>query len=95
MIRIFAKCTIRKDAVDDFKTAAYKLVELSRQEKGCIEINLHQDNEDKKLFFFFEVWKDQETIDEHNSHEYVQELGPIIHAAFEKETEVHYVTLCK
>lgn len=37
-----------------------KLVPITRAEEGCIQYDLHQDNEDPAHFMFFETWESRE-----------------------------------
>lgn len=43
------------------------MLEPSRKEIGCVSYNFYQDITDQNSFFFFEEWKDQESIDSHNA----------------------------
>ncbi len=36
-----------------------KLVEPTRREAGCLQYDLHQDNDDPRHFLFFETWQDR------------------------------------
>lgn len=52
------------------KTELLKLIEITRAEKGCINYDLHQGNENKNLFLFFENWENRELWQAHmkNTH---------------------------
>ncbi|NGM83764.1 hypothetical protein G5B47_15185 [Paenibacillus sp. 7124] len=39
-----------------------KAVTPSRSEEGCIKYVLHQSIENKAVFVFYEIWKDEESI---------------------------------
>ncbi|MDW7692953.1 putative quinol monooxygenase [Flammeovirgaceae bacterium SG7u.111] len=58
------------------KSELLKLIEVTRAEEGCINYDLHQDNENENLFLFFENWESKELWQKHmeNTHlaEYVK-----------------------
>lgn len=64
--RILAK-TEKRELV---KTELLKLIEITRAEKGCINYDLHQDNENQNLFLFHENWESKELWQIHmqNTH---------------------------
>ncbi|WP_372775385.1 putative quinol monooxygenase [Mangrovibacterium sp.] len=41
------------------KTELLKLIDVTREEEGCIYYDLHQDNENENLFLFFENWENR------------------------------------
>ena len=52
------------------KSELKKLIAITRAEKGCINYDLHQDNENENLFLFYENWESRELWQDHmqNSH---------------------------
>ncbi|QWU13605.1 Quinol monooxygenase YgiN [Paenibacillus sophorae] len=42
-----------------------KVVTPSRSEEGCIKYVLHQSIENNAVFVFYEIWKDEESINFH------------------------------
>ncbi|WP_270726262.1 putative quinol monooxygenase [Shimia sp. Alg240-R146] len=42
-----------------------KLIDITRAEKGCINYDLHQDNENPGLFVFYENWESRELWQTH------------------------------
>ena len=42
-----------------------KLVPITRAEAGCLQYDLHQDNEDPAHFLFFENWESRELWQQH------------------------------
>nr|WP_219340083.1 putative quinol monooxygenase [Spartinivicinus marinus] len=47
------------------KQELLKLVEPSRQDPGSVQYQLHQDNSNPALFFFYEVWENEVLFQEH------------------------------
>ena len=49
-----------KDKIDLVKSELEKLVPITRSESGCIQYDLHQDNENPAYFMFYENWESRE-----------------------------------
>jgi len=47
------------------KSELLKLLAPTREEKGCINYDLHQDNGNENLFFFHENWESKELLQAH------------------------------
>ncbi|SDJ78119.1 putative quinol monooxygenase [Aliiruegeria lutimaris] len=56
-LTIIADIKANPDKVDLVKAALLKLIEPTRAEEGCINYDLHQDNDDPAHFFFYENWE--------------------------------------
>ena len=69
-LTIVAKILAKADKRDLVKTELLKLIDITRAEKGCINYDLHQDNENENLFLFYENWESRELWQQHmnNSH---------------------------
>jgi quinol monooxygenase YgiN len=72
---VVARLTIKKDAIDEFRQFAKKIVEETRKEKGCLSYGLYincfgQETE----FVFYEEYKDQASLDIHNNSEYLKQF---------------------
>lgn len=64
-IIVVAKLIARKESVETVKTELLKMVEPTRQEPGCIEYLLCQDNEDPAVFVFYENWESAAALEKH------------------------------
>jgi len=64
-ITVVAKLVVKKDAIESVKSELLKLVAPTRQEEGCIEYRLHQDNADPCMFIFYENWRDISCLEQH------------------------------
>ncbi|MDD2500151.1 MAG: putative quinol monooxygenase [Geobacter sp.] len=91
IVTVIAKLVVREDAVDTVKTQLLKLIEPTRQEEGCIEYRLHQDNTDPAVFIFYENWESMASLERHmtTSH-YKQYIAAVEDAV--KEKIVHKMT---
>jgi len=91
IVTVVAKLVVNADAIDAVKTELLKLIEPTRQEEGCIEYRLHQDNDDPAVFIFYENWKSLACLDRHiNTPHYKQYITAIEDAI--KEKTVHKMT---
>ncbi len=64
-LTIIANIHAKADKIDLVKTELLKLVPITRADAGCINYDLHQDNEDPAHFTFFENWESREIWQEH------------------------------
>jgi quinol monooxygenase YgiN len=67
IVTIVAKLVVTNGAADSVKVELLKLIEPTRQEIGCIEYRLHQDNEDPNVFIFYENWESMAHLQQHIS----------------------------
>ena len=59
-LTIVANITAHPDKIDLVKAELIKLIDVTRAEEGCINYDLHQDNENPAHFLFYENWKTRE-----------------------------------
>ena len=76
-LTIVAHIHAEADHVEDVKTALQNLVAPTRAEKGCLQYDLHQDNEDPTHFMFYENWTSRETWQDHMNSDHLKANGPI------------------
>ncbi|MEM9055535.1 MAG: putative quinol monooxygenase [Pseudomonadota bacterium] len=55
----------RPDKIDLVKAELEKLVPITRAEPGCIQYDLHQDNENPAYFMVYENWESRELWQTH------------------------------
>jgi quinol monooxygenase YgiN len=69
-LTIVAKILAKAEKRDFVKSELLKLIEITRAEKGCINYDLHQDNQNENLFLFHENWESRELWQTHmgNTH---------------------------
>jgi quinol monooxygenase YgiN len=69
-LTIVAKIEAKASDIDLVKTELLKLIEITRSEQGCINYDLHQDNDNPAQFIFYENWKTRELWQAHmaNGH---------------------------
>ena len=69
---VIAKITAKSDQVDRVKSALLKLIEPTRQEDGCIQYDLHQDNEQPSVFVFYERWESTALLQKRMRSEHIK-----------------------
>jgi quinol monooxygenase YgiN len=69
-LTIVARILAKAEKRDLVKSELLKLISITRAEQGCMNYDLHQDNENKNLFLFYENWESRELWQIHmqNSH---------------------------
>ncbi|OIQ26247.1 putative quinol monooxygenase [uncultured Vibrio sp.] len=69
-LTIVANIIAKKDQIDLVKSELLKLIEVTRAEEGCINYDLHQDNDNPAHFLFYENWTSRELWQKHmgNTH---------------------------
>lgn len=78
--RILAK-TEKKEFV---KAELLKLIETTRGEEGCINYDLHQDNENENLFLYFENWASKELWQKHMENKHLTDYVKATEGAIEE-----------
>ena len=78
-LTIVAHIRANSDQVDLVKAELEKLIPITRSEKGCIQYDLHQDNDHPTHFMFYENWTTRELWQDHMSSAHL--------AAFQEATD--------
>ncbi len=66
-LTIVANIHAEPDAIDRVRAELEKLIPITRAEQGCIQYDLHQDNEDPAHFMFVESWASRDLWQVHMS----------------------------
>ncbi|MEH6443951.1 MAG: putative quinol monooxygenase [Oceanospirillaceae bacterium] len=72
-LAILARIEAKTDQVALVKAALIKLIEPTRAEAGCLQYDLHQDNERPEIFVFYENWRSRALWQEHMNNEHLKE----------------------
>lgn len=64
-LTIVAHIHANPERVDLVKTELERLIPITRAEEGCIQYDLHQDNENPARFLFYENWESRELWQTH------------------------------
>lgn len=56
-LTIVANIFAKQDSIELVKSELMKLIDTTRAEEGCIDYDLHQNNENPAHFLFYENWQ--------------------------------------
>ncbi|MEM7485258.1 MAG: putative quinol monooxygenase [Bacteroidota bacterium] len=56
-LTVVADVWVKPRHIKDLRPLFTELLDHTLKEEGCIEYSLHQDNEDKSHFMFYEIWE--------------------------------------
>ncbi len=71
-LTIVANITAHPDKIDLLKAELEKMVPLTRAETGCINYDLHQDNENPAHFMFYENWETRDLWQDHMNTQHLK-----------------------
>ena len=90
-LTIIAHIKAKADKVDLVKSELEKLIEPTRSERGCIQYDLHQDNDDPTHFLFFENWENRELWQTHMNNQHLKDYMAATDGSVEEFT-LHEMT---
>lgn len=69
-LTIVGKIEANPDKIEFVKAELLKLIPITLAEAGCIQYDLHQDNDNPAVFLFYENWESRELWQQHmnNTH---------------------------
>ncbi len=85
-LTIVANIKAKADKVDLVKSELLKLIDITRAEKGCINYDLHQDNDNPTHFLFYENWESRELWQTHMGNQHLKEYMAATEGAVEDFT---------
>lgn len=83
-LTIIANIFAKADQIDRVKAELLKLIDITRAEEGCINYDLHQDNENPAHFTFYENWVSRELWQIHMGNTHLQEYMVATEGAVEE-----------
>lgn len=85
-LTIVAKILAKPEKQELVKNELLKLIDITRKEEGCINYDLHQDNENPNLFLFFENWESKELWQQHMNNQHLADYMDATDGAVEDFT---------
>jgi len=85
-LTIVARIEAKKDSIELVKSELIKLIEPTRQEEGCLQYDLHQDNTASEIFIFYENWTNRELWQIHMATEHIKAYMEATEGAIEDFT---------
>ncbi len=79
---IFAK----EDQVELVKAELEKLIEITLAEEGCIQYDLHRNNDNPVHFMFYENWESRELWQKHMNNQHLKDYMEATDGAVEEFT---------
>ena len=85
-LTIIANIYAKSDKFDLVKSELEKLIAPTLAEKGCVQYDLHQDNENPAHFLFFENWESRELWQVHMDAPHIKDYLDATDGAVENFT---------
>lgn len=85
-LTIVAKIIAKVEKTELVKAELLKLISPTLAEAGCINYDLHQDNENPNMFLFYENWESRELWQDHMNSTHLAKLTKAIDGATEDIT---------
>lgn len=85
-LTIVANIKANADKIDLVKAELLKLIDVTRAEEGCINYDLHQDNENPRHFMLYEKWESRELWQTHTSNQHLADYMSATEGAVEEFT---------
>lgn len=82
-LTVVAHITAKPDQAEMVKAELEKLVATTRAEEGCVQYDLHQDNENPAHFVFYENWETRELCQQHLNNQHIKEYVAATEGAIE------------
>jgi len=73
-LTIVAHITAKPDAIELVKAELEKLIDITRAEEGCLQYDLHRDNENPAHFMFYENWESRELWQAHMNNQHLKDF---------------------
>lgn len=85
-LTIVANIKTKADKIDLVKAELLKLIDITRAEEGCINYDLHQDNENPVHFLFYENWESRDLWQAHMNNPHLKDYLDATEGAIEEFT---------
>ncbi len=90
-LTIVAHITAKPDRIELVKAELEKLIDITRSEAGCLQYDLHQDNENPAHFMFYENWESRDLWQAHMNNQHLQDYKAATDGAVE-DFSLHEMT---
>ena len=78
ILTCIAKITAKEEHKETVLLELTKLIAPTRQEKGCINYDLHIDNNNSAVFMFHENWVTEKALDTHLESNHIKQCFAVI-----------------
>ena len=83
-LTIVARILAKDEKRNLVKSELLKLIPITKAEAGCVNYDLHQDNENPNLFLFHETWESRELWQQHMNNAHLAEYMKATDGAVEE-----------
>jgi len=90
-LTVVAKVVAKQESVENVRRELLKLVAPTRKEDGCIDYNLHRDNDNPALFIFYENWESAACLEKHIGSDHYKAYAKAVDGLIEEKV-VHKMT---
>ncbi|HET9400254.1 MAG TPA: putative quinol monooxygenase [Candidatus Acidoferrales bacterium] len=87
-LTVIAFARARRSKIAEAREALFALVAPTRAEKGCINYDLHQSDEDPTQFVFYENWESDAALEAHANSPHLQAFRKISGAILDGPAEL-------
>lgn len=92
-VTVVARIEAKEDKIEFVKAELLKLIEPTKKDKGYIQYDLHQDNENPAVFVFYENWETEELLDIHLATKHLADYlkateGSVVNFTVNKMTKI-------
>jgi quinol monooxygenase YgiN len=91
-VTVVAKIVAKQEYIGSVRSELLTLITPTRNEEGCIDYTLHQDNDDPAVFVFYENWSSAAAIENHLNTPHYRAYARALDGLIEGK-EVHKMTL--
>ena len=85
-LTIVARIVAKEESRELVKSELLKLIDITKAEQGCINYDLHQDNENPNLFLFYENWASKALWQVHMKGDHLAQYMKATEGAIEEFT---------
>lgn len=82
-LTIVANIVAKEEHIALVKAELEKLIPITRDEAGCIQYDLHQNNDNPAHFVFYENWESRELWQTHMANQHLQDYSAATAGAVE------------
>jgi len=89
MLQTVSKLYVMEDRVEEFLDVFKGMIGPTKKERGYIEYEMYQNEEDPSLLIVLEKWESKEDFDNHIKSEHFKKIVPEMMKLMSKETELN------
>lgn len=92
LLTVVAHITAKDDKIEFVKEQLNSVIAPTLAEKGCVQYDLHQDNNNPAHFVFYENWESRELLMAHLGSDHIKQMGANLAEALAAPTVIHEMT---